>query len=133
MQGVVGVIVIAALVGMYAITTPTPKAVVVPVVGTAGIQAKERAQFNYVAPHTEEVQPILAPTYIAPVVKSQKIVSAPAVQAAPQVPAAPQQDPAVAACLGLAAGSSCVYDDSVGAHTGTCITPAWRPLTCDPH
>ena len=112
-------------------STPEPEQRQITVV--QGKQLK-REPFNFI-PYTPA--PVEAP--VADKVVS-RVVSAPAPVPAPSPAPAPVPEPAplpaetpVSVCLGKFAGTACSYTDQGVTKTGTCVTPAWSPLTCVAH
>lgn len=123
--------------------SPASEANEVQVTATAGAAEDVRKDFKYkifklttpVAPQVATPKPAREEPR-APVLEVQQTQQTQTIVAPPpaaEEPAAPQQDPAVAACRGKLVGAECSFESSGSVKSGTCITPAWSPLTCVLH
>lgn len=132
------IIVSASLTG----TTPEPETVVT---ATAG-QKVERPHFEYeklprveAVVETPKVEEVIqaAPVPRPKIERTVEIQAAPAPTPPPPPPApiapVPAVDPAVTACLGKFVGTLCTFTSDGVTKDGTCMTPAWKPVTCVPH
>ena len=123
---VVGVIALILVTSYMAYSQPVTQAEVVQV-RAASAPEHHREPFNYIP--IVEVIPV---PDVAVVKSTKKFVAPIVVEVAPTAqpqPVIPKQDPAIAACVGKAAGSACSYGGSVG----TCLTPAFSAETCVAH
>lgn len=123
-------------------TTPEPEVVVT---ATAG-QNIERPHFEYEKlPRVEVISetPKVAEVIRAAPVPRPKVARTVEIQATPvptpppppppPAPPTPTVDPAVSVCLGRFVGTECSFTEDGVSKDGTCMTLAWKPVTCVPH
>ena len=119
-------------------STPTSEATVT---GTAG-QKIEGARYEYERlPRIETVieKPKVEEVLRAAPVPRPKIERAVVIEPTPVPPPpapttpVPLVDPAASACLGKFVGTQCSFTKDGVEKEGTCMTPAWKPVTCVTH
>lgn len=126
------VLVLALIGGVLLYSGDSSEANSVQVSGSAGVEIEERKSFKYKKPvrsQPEEVRAVAEPPTIVPRTSVPIILRQPE----PEPEPAPVQDPAVSACLGKVAGNECTFTTGGAVYSGTCRTPSWSPLTCEPN
>lgn len=138
-----GVVVLAIIIGVSASTGSVSSSTLPVIAAEAGrsVSSEHRALqlrvLDAVVP--APVQEITGITIVAdpipkpaPVPRTPQFV-VPAFEPLPPAPEPTHPDPAAEACLGKFVGTRCTLIVEGVEKEGTCMTPAWRPVTCVQH